>query len=651
MSAPSSTGEVFDTQGRLVRLGQQRGRGGEGTIYDVLSADNTVAKIYHRALPPQRVEKIRAMVGMRNDRIERLAAWPINLLLRRSGEPVGVLMPKVEGHKDIHHLYSPKSRRADFQKADWRFLVRVAANVSRAFATVHSTGSVIGDVNHGSILVAQDARVRLIDCDSFQIDAAGRKFLCEVGVPIFTPPELQEQKLSSLVRTTNHDNFGLAVMIFMLLFMGRHPFAGRYSGVGDMPVERAIKEFRFAYAAHQAAALMKQPPGTPLLTVASEEVASLFERAFGRAGLNGGRPTALEWLSALESLEKKLKQCSQSSSHWYLSTLHSCPWCSMEAASGVLLFPVVWTPLGSSSFNLAEFWRQIDAVQYPGSAPDVTGAVSAMKPSGSAVRLKSRGPIQVLAALATAGVPASLGFFGSMSGAAKFVCFVVAIIVYVFVYRSLDNSSEIRQIKQRRQDALDEWSKVDKEWNHKAGPSIFDRKLDELKQLRARWEAMPGARIRKMDELQAQQRHLQLQHFLDSFEIEKADILGVGPGRKATLESYGVETAADILDHTLRNVPGFGPKLRGNLVAWRRTIEAKFRFDPSKGVDPQDKMRVEQEVLSERTSLENQMRKAALELRQVHQQIMLTRTSMRAAVEEAYRSYMQAVTDAAAVGG
>ena len=38
-----------------------------------------------------------------------------------------------------------------------------------------------------------------------------------------------------------HDRFGLALVVFHLLFMGRHPFAGRYQHADDMPIEQAIE--------------------------------------------------------------------------------------------------------------------------------------------------------------------------------------------------------------------------------------------------------------------------------------------------------------------------------------------------------------------------------------------------------------------------
>ena len=117
----------------------------------------------------------------------------------------------------------------------------------------------MGDVNEKNVFVSPQAMVRLIDCDSYQINAGGQTYLCEVGVPLYTPPELQGQSFRGVVRTHNHDRFGLAVLIFHLLFVGRHPFAGRPLTKGELPPDKAIKEFRFAYS-RAAAQLQIAPP-------------------------------------------------------------------------------------------------------------------------------------------------------------------------------------------------------------------------------------------------------------------------------------------------------------------------------------------------------------------------------------------------------
>src|ERR1700692_26302 len=85
---------------------------------------------------------------------------------------------------------------------------------------------------------------------------------CEVGVPTYTQPDLQNRPFSPFLRNQNHDAFGLAVLIFHLLFMERHPYAGRFSGRGEMPIERAISECRFPFRHLAQKAQMSSPPNS-----------------------------------------------------------------------------------------------------------------------------------------------------------------------------------------------------------------------------------------------------------------------------------------------------------------------------------------------------------------------------------------------------
>ena len=92
-------------------------------------------------------------------------------------------MPRVSGHKEVHTLYSPAHRKKEFPVADWAFLIQTAMNCAIAFDAIHRGGHAIGDVNRKQRLrLAQRDRL-LIDCDSFQINAGGQLFPCEVGVP------------------------------------------------------------------------------------------------------------------------------------------------------------------------------------------------------------------------------------------------------------------------------------------------------------------------------------------------------------------------------------------------------------------------------------------------------------------------------------
>ena len=636
-----STPEVADAAGRPVKLGRIIGQGGEGAVYEVESDAALVAKVYHKPLSGDRADKIRAMGSLGNDVLARLTAWPAGLLTERAaGRPIGLLMPKVLNRKDIHQLYSPKSRRSEFLRADWRFLVRAATNTARAFAAVHEAGCVIGDVNHGGILVAQDATVTLIDCDSFQVSHAGRRFLCEVGVETFTPPELQGRSFQGVVRTPAHDDFGLAVMTFLLLFMGRHPFAGRFSGQGDMPISRAIEEHRFAYGQRRAALHMTQPPGTPPLSIVGPQTAALFERAFMPNAVTLGRPTARDWLGALAALERELKQCSVNPSHWH-HTASSCPWCPMEGATGVALFPSVVQGASGTLFDMARLWQEVEAVPHPGRAPTID--VPAPKPSPEAVRLSGwETKRQSVAGVSAAGMALLTFVFGP-------IMLLAAFVTYLTILASMNKTDEITPFKDALKAADKKWELAQSEWLKRAGPEGYERQKADLVSLRNDWNQIPAVRTRMLGELERDRERVQRLRYLDQFEIENAKIEGIGKGRKLTLASYGVETAADITPGAVSQVPGFGPKMQSRLLVWRSSLEQKFVFDPRRQVDPRDIAKVEQEVVLKKRQIEDKIKLGLAQLRQSHSQILLARQHMISQVEAVRLVYLQAQANKDAV--
>lgn len=633
---------VVDDAGRPVRLGGILGQGGEGAVYEVVAQPDLVAKVYHKPLSCERADKIRAMGLLGNDVLGRLTAWPSGLLMDGAARvPVGLLMPRVVNRKDIHNLYSPKSRRSEFLRADWRFLVRAAANTARAFAAVHAAGCVIGDVNHGGVLVGQDATVTLIDCDSFQVSHGGRRFLCEVGVETFTPPELQGRSFQGVVRSASHDDFGLAVMTFLLLFMGRHPFSGRFSGPGDMPIPRAIEEHRFAYGQRRAALQMTQPPGTPALSIVGPELAQLFERAFAADAPLVGRPSARDWIPALEGLEKDLKQCASNPAHWHRRA-SACPWCPMEGATGIALFPAVVQNAASTIFDMARLWQEVEAIRHPGPAPAIT--VPVPEASAEARRLatwtmKRHAIAAVLAA--------TVAVFGLALGP---VMLLAAGVTYLVALVATNRDQQTAPIVAAYDAAASRWGQAEKEWLQKAGPASFEQRRSVLEGLRNEWNQVPGLRLRMLAELERDRERAQRQRFLDRFEIELAKIEGIGKGRKLTLASYGIETAADVTQGALAQVPGFGPKMQARMLAWRSSVEQRFVFDPKRHVDPRDTARVEQDVLAKKTQIEGRMGAALAELRQAHAQILSTRQHMQPQIEAVRRQFMQASANKQAIG-
>ncbi|MDR3500687.1 MAG: hypothetical protein P4L72_15845 [Parvibaculum sp.] len=630
----------------VVRLTEPIARGGEGTIYGVDGQPLLVAKIYHKAVSSEKAQKLELVMATRSEQLAAMTAWPAEILRTSSGAVCGFLMPRVKGHKDIHLLYSPKSRRSEFPNADWRFLVRVASNVARAFSAVHQAGHVIGDVNHGSVVVSQQATVKLIDCDSFQISAAGKCFPCEVGIPTFTPPELQGQPFRGMVRTANHDNFGLSVLIFMLLFMNRHPFAGRFRGAGDMPIDKAIKEFRFAYGISHALAQMDPPPNVLQLRNISQPVASLFERAFARGSTSpGARPSAIQWATTLADLEKQLKQCKLNASHYYSDAGDGCPWCGLEAANGVVLFNVfVKAGSGGGTFNIDVIWQQISSIPSPGPAPALKSPseFGAIKPAAGAVEA---GHAQQYFQIAQVVFPLATLIFGiGFEPSLTFLWVVAGILTFAGIRSGFKpTASEAFRPVLKMADA--NWHTAKSRYDREAGDQRFRQKLSSLEEQRTKWRNLPTVRQNRYQQLVRDVEKSQRQRYLEGIYIENAKIQGIGPGRKAMLESYNIETAWDVRSANIVQVPGFGPALTSQLMAWRQSVEAHFLFDPRKGVDARDIAALDRDIANEKRTLEQALRAGSQELTQIRHQTMVQRSALKLQAEQALQSHLQAQAD------
>ncbi len=412
---------VLDAQGRLVPLGDELGRGGEGAVFEMPGRSGDAAKVYFKPPDRHKAEKIAVMVGMATERLTLLTAWPTATLHFPNGEFAGFAMPKLAGHRPVFQVYGPKLRLRQFPKADWRFLVHVAGNIARAFGAVHASGLVVGDVNHGNLFVGQDATVRFIDTDSFQVTHGGRRWNCEVGVGTHQPPEMQGlASYRDVMRTANHDDFGLAVMIFQLLCMGRHPFSGRFSGSGEPPdIERAITESRYAYGADQRRTQMSPPPGSLPISALPSGIRTLFEQAFAPGASGGARPLPDRWVSELGSLGKVLRKCGVNAAHWFAPEAGSCPWCEVEARSGVVLFPALFITGQASGVGIALLWQEIEALQEPGpfprlDLPSASNAKPTAKVLAAGVRLRKR---KVLAA--TLFVVGIIIVFAAVSGPSR----------------------------------------------------------------------------------------------------------------------------------------------------------------------------------------------------------------------------------------
>lgn len=620
-----------------IRTSQELGRGGEGAVFAIEGQHELAAKIYNTPPALQKVHKLAAMTEAASPDLLRIAAWPVDLLADAKGAVRGFVMPRITARRDIHELYSPKSRAESFAEADFRFLIHVSANIARAFAVVHEHGHVLGDVNHGNLLVGPDGTVMLIDCDSFQIRAAAHAFTCDVGVSLFTPPELQGRGFRGLVRTQNHDRFGLAILLFHLLYMGRHPFAGRYSGPGDMPIEKAIAERRFAYGPDRAAHGMKRPPGTIPLETMGAAIATNFIRAFGHTDNNGGRPDAKSWITALENLNKGLKTCSVASWHQYPGHLGSCPWCAIEAQAAVRLFGQHIAAAGpTGTIDVGTLWQAITAIRGPDAAPPLPSELPWKLPAGVGlpnIMLKKLRKVLSIG-LVLSGLVACNALAKDSGLLGALVAYGTAFAVWPRV------SAEKQSAAQRAYSAADaEWQNALGRWQREASRDAFLEKLKSLEAARDELLNLPNERRRRFAKLEAQRESQQRQRYLDRFRIDRAKIKGIGSGRTAMLSSYGIETAGDVDEQKILQIPGFGESLTHELVQWRHQHERNFRFNPSEPINPRDINALDRELETRRQGLLTTLRQGPDTLRRLSKEIEAARLRLIPFMEKTWNAY------------
>ncbi len=644
----TSAMKLSNSAGQPVDLGQPIGRGGEGAVHEIPGRPGFVAKVYHQPVHPDKALKLENMARQAHPALLDIAAWPVDVLrIGADGLVQGFIMPRVTGYQEIHSLYGPSHRKRTFPHADWSFLVHAARNLASAFEAVHARGHVIGDVNPGNVVVSTQALVKLIDCDSFQISAGDRLFPCDVGVPQFTAPELQGRSFHRLHRTPDHDAFSLALLCFHLLFMGRHPFAGRYQGRGDMPIERAIKEHRFAFGQHAAAWLMEPPPHTLPFTALPRPVANLFEQAFVPLTVGQRRPAPREWVTALERLNRELRPCGRNILHKYPRRLPDCPWCALEQASGAAFFVAPCptpptTPVASHPhFDLEWAWKRILAVAPPGRDamphPEWPAPMTPTPLLEPLQRARRGNMIKAAActgsALAATLVQPSLIWLWLPLAAA---CW------------SLLQNSAVRREYQRRRLALfsarRELIGLRAAWQPQASEQPFLTALQTLETLRDRYRRLPDELQQDLQKLDADQRQMQLQTFLENHFIDTAQIPGISVTDRMALESYGIETAAHVTPEALQGVPGFGQRLgrqrAAALLGWRRALEQQFRYDSRQGANPAAIAHLRQQNAQQRLAIEQELLAGPDELAKIRVEILKQRAQLnialiRQAVQEA----------------
>ncbi len=242
---------VKNSAGETVQLADAPiARGGEAEVYNVPLVPRAVVKLYHPRVLEQRGETLRKKIDTIASAPTLTAlkqhprlAWPIFTVFDTSGTWRGYAMRKACG-KPMTTMAHAMAYREHFPSLDRAAMVAYALDLLDTLRDLYAIGIRVGDYNPANFLCdPRGSTIMLIDCDSWQVPTQGETFFCPVAAPDMLPPELLGKDLIHAPRSLESEHFALAILLFKMLMLGRHPFdvVG-----GDSPVEN-IRRGYFPY--------------------------------------------------------------------------------------------------------------------------------------------------------------------------------------------------------------------------------------------------------------------------------------------------------------------------------------------------------------------------------------------------------------------
>ena len=238
LGAPSGerSRTIFDPTGKplLLRKSAILAHGGEGFVYNLevnphylvkVCKDDTLNNFRKQSAF---CDRLNAMLALEDCRRADFLAWPQMPVFDVYRKVIGFVMPRANG-RTLRALYAPCQVKRFFPGWDRLQVTKVALNLVNAVQMLARHRVLVNDFNPDNFLIDKQGKVTLIDCDSFQIPGAGDKqniFLTRTFTPEYTAPELLfKPELFNCERTPEQVRFSLAVVVYMILMSGLHPYA------------------------------------------------------------------------------------------------------------------------------------------------------------------------------------------------------------------------------------------------------------------------------------------------------------------------------------------------------------------------------------------------------------------------------------------
>jgi DNA-binding helix-hairpin-helix protein with protein kinase domain len=578
-------------------LGSLIGKGGEGNVYLVKNDNSIVLKLYNEKQNIDKLHKLKHMIHINNQKLQACAAWPIDLIVENN-EVIGFTMKIIKDAYPLHSLFSPMDRKKLFPDKGYNFLVHVSRNISVAFNLLHSFGIVVGDVNEGNILVDRYGVINFIDCDSFQIKNSGLVYFCLVGVPRYTPPEiLTLGTFENVERTVNTDVFSMSILIFQLLFLGRHPFSGINLTNTEIDEENAIRNNYFFFSLNKKNQKIKPPLNSLTLDEFPSYLSELFHDTFEN---NQIRPDSKEWIVKLDLFLKNLKKCTNSNLHYFSENSIVCPWCRFKENNCILFF----IEKDNNSFHkindIDSFIQGYKIEKLSNPVFDLNIAFPELIPNRINSRFYLYKYLVIFLKITLIFIIIFLSF--------KNLWFVLISLIFLFIDKNYWSNKMINELNSRRLN-IEAFQKqlesVIKSIKDDKELKFINVNIEFLKKYIFEYKDIPNQLQKNINELEERIYDEQLNNFLQKFNIIDYTIPSIAIGKKNILLNNGIKSAADISKLNLKKIPGFGPYNLNILFSWQRQFVNRFSYVP-------DKVLFSKEIENIKTRIKN--RKIDLEL-------------------------------------
>lgn len=221
-----SSSRYFVPSKGQIRLGKSefKAQGGEGSVYVKGSSAYKIYADPARCITQAKIDELSALVQPNIIR-------PLELVIDGRNRPVGYSMRSAGKTYSLCQLFPKAFRQRNNITPD--LMLRLVRQLQTGVSHIHSRGILIVDLNEMNFLVAADfSELFFIDVDSYQ-------------TPSFPATVLMESVRDRHAKTFSSDSdwFSFAVVSFQM-FVGIHPFKGRYSAFHHLPDNAARLDAR-----------------------------------------------------------------------------------------------------------------------------------------------------------------------------------------------------------------------------------------------------------------------------------------------------------------------------------------------------------------------------------------------------------------------